>query len=70
MAPRQTSLKDALDDIEEQFDLSKDNLNAILKRFRNRMEYGLAHDGQDMAMIPTFGEGSKILEWNTHVSMD
>jgi hexokinase len=55
MAPRRTTLKDALDDIEDQFSLPKEDLNAILKRFRDRMEHGLAHDGQDMAMIPSFG---------------
>lgn len=55
MAPARLSLKAALDDLEHQFDLSTEDLNAILKRFRDRMDYGLKHDGQDMAMIPSFG---------------
>jgi len=55
MPPHRPSLADALQDIEKQFDLTTDNLNAILKRFRQQMEVGLAQNGQDMAMIPSFG---------------
>lgn len=55
MAPRRLSLQETLDGIEAQFALEKKDLLAILKRFRNQMDHGLANDGQDMAMIPTFG---------------
>ncbi|MCO5608380.1 hypothetical protein L7F22_062589 [Adiantum nelumboides] len=54
MAPRRLSLQETLDGIEAQFALEKKDLLAILKRFRNQMDHGLANDGQDMAMIPTF----------------
>ena len=55
MAPRRLSLQETLDGIEAQFVLEKKDLLAILKRFRHQMDHGLANDGQDMAMIPTFG---------------
>lgn len=55
MPPHRPSLADAMQDIEKQFDLTTDDLNAILKRFRQQMELGLAQNGQDMAMIPSFG---------------
>lgn len=59
MPPHRLSLAEALQDVERQFDLTTDDLHAILKRFRQQMELGLAENGQDMAMIPSFG-GSPI----------
>lgn len=56
MAPRKVTLVEALRDVEEQFELTTTDLNGILKRFLQQMELGLAKDGQDMAMIPSFGE--------------
>lgn len=58
MAPHRPALADALQDIEKQFDLTTADLDAILKRFRQQMDLGLAKNGQDMAMIPSFGESS------------
>jgi hexokinase len=56
MPPHRLSLAEALQDVEKQFELTTDDLNAILKRFRQQMELGLAENGQDMAMIPSFGK--------------
>lgn len=56
MAPREITLIEALQDVEKQFELTTADLNGILKRFLQQMELGLAKDGQDMAMIPSFGE--------------
>lgn len=54
------TLSSALGAIEAQFALPLDSLVHILARFRDRMVHGLAHDGADMAMIPSFGEWA----WN------
>lgn len=51
------TLVQALDEVEKQLALPKDVLEAILHRFIDRMHHGLANDGQDMAMIPTFVTG-------------
>lgn len=56
MSSSKESLADALKAVEGQLALPKDVLERIMKRFLDRMDHGLANLGQDMAMIPTFGQ--------------
>lgn len=58
-------LQKAVQEIESQFTLSKEGLHAILERFLDRMAYGLRNDGQDMAMIPSFGTYSSGIQKHT-----
>lgn len=55
VAVQDARLAAAVERIEAEFALSKATLEAILARFIDRMKHGLANDGQDMAMIPSFG---------------
>lgn len=55
MAPPVQTLSASLDAVEAEFALDKADLDRILARFLDRMDHGLANDGQDMAMIPSFG---------------
>jgi len=46
-----------LDEIGRQFELDEGKLNEILNRFVEEFDYGLAHYGHPVAMIPTFVTG-------------
>ncbi|UZJ53788.1 hypothetical protein CBS101457_003108 [Exobasidium rhododendri] len=71
MVPHPESLKTILDRMENEFDLTKKDLEVLLKRFRERMDYGLAHDGQNMAMIPSFVTGVPDgTEKGTYLALD
>lgn len=56
MSQSKKTLNNALNELEEELALEKVVLDRILNRFMDRMDHGLANLGQDMAMIPTFGE--------------
>lgn len=56
MSQSKKTLNNALNELEEELALDKVVLDRILNRFMDRMDHGLANLGQDMAMIPTFGE--------------
>ena len=46
-----------LDEIGSQFELDNGKLHEILNNFVEKFDYGLAHYGHPMAMIPTFVRG-------------
>jgi hexokinase len=68
MVPQPKTLKTVLDDLESELELSTDDLNVILKQFRNRMDYGLAHEGQNMAMIPSFGRSMRGMHCDRNIA--
>lgn len=52
-----TTLSDALSTLQSEFSLDTDALNSLSKHFIKAMDYGLANEGADMAMIPSFVTG-------------
>lgn len=65
------SITEALKDVEAEFTLDTSDLNALVQRFHELMDYGLANDGADMAMIPTFVTGVPDgTETGTYLALD
>lgn len=66
-----TTLSEALAGIEAEFSLDTDALNALVGRFHELMDYGLANTGADMAMIPSFVTGVPDgTETGTYLALD
>ncbi|KAK0556133.1 hypothetical protein OC846_001352 [Tilletia horrida] len=55
--PGPKGLDAALSRIEDEFDLDKEELYRIVRRFHELFDHGLNHDDAEMAMIPSFVTG-------------
>ncbi|CAD6921572.1 unnamed protein product [Tilletia controversa] len=69
--PAVKGLDAALDLIESEFDLEKEDLYAIVRKFHQLFDYGLNYDNADMAMIPSFVTGlPNGSEKGTYLALD
>lgn len=68
---RRTTLTEALSSIQQDFTLDTPALQALQARFIKLMDYGLAHTGADMAMIPAYVTGVPDgTEKGTYLALD
>lgn len=65
------TIADALKGVEAEFQLDTNDLCALAGRFQELMDHGLANDGADMAMIPSFVTGvPNGTERGTYLALD
>ncbi|CAO1630321.1 unnamed protein product [Parajaminaea phylloscopi] len=70
-AAARTTIAEALDGVAAEFQLDTNDLQSLVGRFHELMDYGLTNDGADMAMIPSFVTGVPDgTEKGTYLALD